>query len=70
MCGMWSFHESLILLCERRRCTDDCDSAVYEGGRGDISFVNNTLNGMFESEVSNNAVITGNNVNHSRLEVG
>jgi hypothetical protein len=50
-------------------CTDNCDSAIYPGGRGIESFVNNTVNGMFESEVSHQAFISGNNINGGRLEV-
>jgi hypothetical protein len=50
-------------------CTDNCDSAIYSGGRGIVNFVNNTVNGMFESEVSHQAFISGNNINGGRLEV-
>ncbi len=49
-------------------CTDNCNSAVYEAGRGTLTFVNNTVNGQFESEVSHQAIITGNTIT-GRLEV-
>ena len=50
-------------------CTDNCDSAIYEGGRGTFIFQNNTANGMVESEVSHQAVVTGNTINGGRLEI-
>lgn len=50
-------------------CTDNCDSALYEGGRGIFIFQNNTANGMVESEVSHQAVVTGNTINGGRLEI-
>ncbi len=50
-------------------CTDNCDSALYEGGRGTFIFQNNTVSGMVESEVSHQAVVTGNTINGGRLEI-
>ena len=49
-------------------CTDACDSAMYEGGRGSFSFVNNTVYGQIESEVGHQSVFRSNNV-IGRLEV-
>jgi hypothetical protein len=47
---------------------DGPDSAMYEGGPGTFTFVNDTVNGQMESEVSSQAFVTGNTVN-GRLEV-
>jgi len=49
-------------------CFDGCDSAVWEGGRGLFTFVNNTVSGQVESEVSHYAVVTGNTIS-ARLEI-
>lgn len=49
--------------------TDGPDkSAIYHGGRGALTFVNNTVNGQFESEVSHEATVIGNTVT-GRLEI-
>ncbi len=49
-------------------CVDLCNSALYEGGRGIFTFVNNTVTGQVESEVSHQATVTGNTIS-GRLEV-
>ncbi len=49
-------------------CSDGCDMAIYDGGRGTFSLVNSTINGQIESEVSHQAVVTGNTVT-GRLEI-
>jgi hypothetical protein len=54
--------------CWNTSCTDNVESGIYEGGRGIFSFVNNSVTGMVESEVSHQAVVTGNTVS-GRLEI-
>jgi len=47
---------------------EGCDSAVYTGGRAVFTMVNSTVNGMLESEVSHQSIITGNTIT-GELEV-
>lgn len=49
-------------------CIDQCNSALWNGGRGLFTLINNTINGQVESEVSHYAIVTGNTLT-SRLEV-
>ena len=49
-------------------CTDQCGSAMYEGGRGIFTMVNTTVTGQVESEVSHYATVTGNTIS-GRLEI-
>ena len=49
-------------------CIDGCNSALWDGGRGLFTMINNTVTGQVESEVSHYAVVTG-NVISGRLEI-
>ncbi len=49
-------------------CPDGCDSALWEGGRGLFTMINNTVNGQVETEVSHYAIVAGNNIS-GRLEI-
>ena len=49
-------------------CADGCDMVMYGGGRGTFSLVNSTIFGQVESEVSHQAIVTGNTV-YGRLEI-
>jgi len=49
-------------------CIDLCNSALWDGGRGLFTMINNTVTGQVESEVSHYAIVTG-NVISDRLEI-
>ncbi len=49
-------------------CPDGCNSALWDGGRGLFTMINNTVTGQVESEVSHYAIVT-NNVISDRLEI-
>jgi hypothetical protein len=49
-------------------CIDGCNSALWDGGRGLFTMINDTVNGQIESEVSHYAIVTGNTIS-GRLEV-
>ncbi len=49
-------------------CIDGCNSALWNGGRGLFTMINDTVTGQVESEVSHYAVITGNTIS-DRLEI-
>ena len=49
-------------------CGDGCNNAIYEGGRGSFAMINSTVNGQIESEVSHQAIVTGNTVT-GRMEI-
>ncbi len=54
--------------CNGTGCPDGPNGALWDGGKGLFTMINNTVTGQVESEVSHYAIVTGNTIS-DRLEI-